>query len=275
MRVRTTDGDRVGQALDLRDEAVEPTRLVESIRDPESPVVSAARPGAVHERVGLLHPDMDLDIRGALAVAGRSIGLEAPQATAIASLNRRIEAIDPDAPDLRAARRRAATAGEEVVSLKERVERTSGRLTERRAADQPTEELEAKLADLTQRLTEAETEAIAARQALSQAQAAAATARDERERRLALVDRRENRRREARAWFLEALSERFEQALAALPIEATPAPPSSYDGPPFAAALAIARLGAIDAPLVVADGPFETPIEARGALDAPVILTRL
>lgn len=275
MRIRTEGTELVGQALDLRDVAIEPRRLVEAIREPAGPMVTAAPPGPLHDRVGLLHPELELGFRSALAAAGRSIGLEAPQAAAIADLDRQIEAIDPDTPDLRAARRRAAAAGEDVSSLKDRVERTSGRLEERRAADRSTDDLEAKLADLTRKLTEAETEAIAAREALSRAQAAAASARDQRERRLALVDRRENRRREARNWFLAALAEPFERALSALPIDVEPDPPAAFDGPAFVAALAIARIGAIDAPVVVAEGPFETAIAARAALNTPVVLTRV
>jgi DNA repair exonuclease SbcCD ATPase subunit len=215
---------------------------------------------------------MDLALRCALAAAGRSRGLRAPQADTIERLNREIASIDPDVPDLREARRRVAEAGEDLASLEAQVDRLSGRLAERRDAGQSTADLEARLADRTRELTEAETEAIAAREALERAEERARAARDARERRLSLVDRRENRRREARSWFLDRLEEPFRRALAALPVEAEPTSPATFEDDSIAAALAVARLGDPRAPIVLIDAPFETAVAARGALTAPVIL---
>jgi hypothetical protein len=275
MRIGGPDEDRHGPAIDLRDRELSAEAVAAAIAEPEHDQVTCAPPEPIHEFVGVIQRDMSLDRRCALAAAGRSRGLRAPQADAIERLNDRIAEIDPDSPDLRAARRRVAETGSELEALRERVERTSGRLAERRATDRPTAELEERLADLTRELTEVETEAIAAREALSAAQAAAAEARDAREERLTLVDRRENRRREARRWFCEALAASFERALTALPIDTTPAAPDSFDGPDRHAGLAIVRLARLSAPVVLVDPPFQTAVAARAALDAPVILTRV
>lgn len=272
MKVSVAGVEREGQAVDLRGTDVGPETLAAAIADPDDGRVQAPPPGALHERVGTIRPGMDLALRCAIAAAGRSRGLRAPQAATIERLNREIAAIDPEIPDLRAARRRVAQAGEDLASLEATVDRLSGRLAERRDAGRPTAELEERLADRTRELTEAETEAIAAREALERAEERARAARDARERRLTLVDRRENRRREARSWFMDRLAEPFRRAIAALPVAVEPTSPAAYDGDPSAAALAVARIGDPAAPIVLAESPFETAVAARGALAAPVIL---
>ncbi|MFB6110593.1 MAG: hypothetical protein ABEJ60_06950 [Halodesulfurarchaeum sp.] len=275
MRVRVGDEVHVGQALDLRTAEIGPDRLQRAIADPGAELVTATRPTPLHEHVGRIESGMALDCRMALVAAGRSIGLEAPQAAAIPALDRRIAAIDPATPDLRAARRRVAEVGEEVARLEEQVARTSGRLNARREAGLRTDAVRSRLEELTRELTAMETSRIAAREALELAETRAAAARDARVERLSLVDRRENRWREVRAWFVEALAEPFERALLSLPVDATPVGPGAFDGDPHEAALAIARIGAPSAPLILVESPFETPVRARAALDAPVILARV
>lgn len=275
MRIRAGETERVGQAVDLRSHDVPSGRLVAAVRDPAADLVVAPPPDPPHRQVGCIRPGMQLDCGGALVDAGRSIGLESPQAAEIARLDREIAAIEPESPNLRAARQRAAEAGADVTALKEAVARISGRLNARRDAGLTTAEVEQELAARTRELTEAETEAIAAEETLSRAEARAETARDERERRLSLVDSRENRRREARQWFRKALRTPFERALRSLPVSAEPARPSEFGGPAHEAALAIARIAGLSAPVVLVDGPFETAVEARGALDCPVLLARV
>lgn len=272
MKLRWGESELVGQALDLRTHGLDAERLVAAVREPAADLLVAPSPNPLHREVGLIRPGMQFDCGGALADAGRSIGLESPQATEIARLDREIAAIEPEAPDLRAVRQRAAEAGADVAALKEEVARTSGRLNARRDAGLPTAQVKQELATRTRELTEAETEAIAAEEALSRAEAQAEAARDARARRLSLVDRRENRRREARQWFRNALGHSFERALRSLPVAAEPARPSDYPGSAHEAALAIARIADFSAPVVLANSPFETAVEARGALDGPVIL---
>ncbi|MDZ7849998.1 MAG: hypothetical protein U5K70_04015 [Halodesulfurarchaeum sp.] len=275
MRIRVGETELVGQAVDLRSYDVRPGRLVAAVRDSAADLVVAPSPDPIHRHVGLIRPGMQFDCGGALADAGRSIGLESPQAAEIARLDREIAAIEPASPDLRAARQRAAEAGADLAALKEAVARISGRLNARRDAGLPTAEVEQELDARTRELTEAETAAIAAEEALSRAEARAETARDERERRLSLVDSRENRRREARQWFRNALGASFERSLRSLPVSTEPARPSGFAGPAREAALAIARIAGLSAPVVLADGPFETAVQARGALDCPVVLARV
>lgn len=275
MRVQVGETERLGQALDLRGTEVSATQIADAVRDPAEDMVTASEPGSLHDHIGLIRPGMDFDCRVALAAAGRSLGLEAPQSGAIAQLERQIEAIDPETPDLRAARRQAAEAGQDVAALEEHVARTSGRLNARQEAGLSTEDLEDRLTELTRELTEAETDAIAAREALARAERQAAAARDARAKRLSLVDRRENRRREAREWFLDVLVAPFKRALRGLPTGTEPVAPAEYAGPNQEAALVIARIAALGAPVVLAESPFETAIAARGALNVPVILARV
>ena len=275
MRVQVGEDRRVGQALDLRASQISGTRLAAAIREPTDDLVVAPEPTTVQDELALIRPGMAFDCRVALAAAGRSRGLTAPQSEAITRLDRRIDEIDPETPDLRAARRRAAEAGQDVTALEEQVARTSGRLNARREADLPTAALEDRLAELTRELTEAETEAIAAREALSRAESQAATARDARAKRLSLVDRRENRRRAAREWFLDALADPFVRALRSLPIESEPARPTDFSGPSHEAALATTRIADLAGPVVLVDSHFETAVTARGSLDVPVILARV
>ncbi|MFB6086389.1 MAG: hypothetical protein ABEJ84_06235 [Halodesulfurarchaeum sp.] len=272
MRVRLGETTLVGQALDLRGHGVGATRLAAAVRDPDSDLLIGPPPNPIHTHLGLISPGMQFDCGGALLEAGRSIGLESPQAAEIARLDREIAAIDPVTPDLRAARQRAAEAGADVAALREAVARTGGRLNARRDAGLRIAEVKQELAARTRELTEAETEAIAADEALSRAEERAEAARDERARRLSLVDRRENRRREARQWVREALGTAFERAVGSLPVTTDPAEPREFPGRSHEAALAIARIADFSAPVVLLDGPFETAVEARAGLDGPVVL---
>jgi ABC-type transporter Mla subunit MlaD len=214
---------------------------------------------------------MELDRRAALIAAARSIGLQPPQAEAIAALETEIDAIEPADPDLSAARRRAAEAADSVEALRERVARLSGRLAEAREAGRDTESLEDSLDEATRQLTEAETAAAAARQALETA--AERAAREKRAERLSLVDRRENRRREARDWLACEARERLGKALAGLPVAAGAPQVGPEAGiPAHVVALGVVRLARVQAPVIVRDSPFEEPLRARAALSAPVIL---
>lgn len=260
----------VGQALDLRDAPIDAQRVLAGVRDPESETVVCAPPSAVHDHVGHIHEDMQLDRREALVAAARSRGLRAPQDPEIERLDRRIEAISPEEPDLRAARERAAEAGESVDTLRERVARLSGRLTEARETGRETADLAADLQAAIRELTEAETEAAAARQALDTA--AERAARERRAERLSLVDRRDNLRRRARSWLVDRLEPRFETALASLPVESTLDGPCEYSAPAHHAALAVARVARVRAPIVLFAAPFDRPVAARAALGAPVVL---
>lgn len=285
MRLHLAERTLVGTALDLGDvdtlavgsygDVSGPqevaARLEAAIEDPADPLLDCAPPSSVHRQVGVVREGMSFDRRRTLLDAARSIGLEPPQAEAIADLEARIEAISPEDPDLRATRKRAAEAAASVDALRERVARLSGRLEAAREADRESEELEAALTEATRELTEAETAAAAARQALEAAEERAARGR--RAERLSLVDRRENRRREARDWLVDAAERRLETALASLPISMPGGGVRTLpDGASPRVTLGILRVARVRAPVVLVDSPFECPLRARAALAAPVIL---
>ncbi len=278
MRLHLGDGTIIGTAIDLRSAGLPGTgpggvasRLEAAIGDPADPLLDCAPPSSVHRQIGVVRGGMTFDRRRALLEAARSIGLEPPQAEAIADLDTRIEAITPEDPDLRATRKRAAETAASVEALRERVARLSGRLEAAREAGQVTEELKAALADATRELTEVETDAAAARQALATAEQRAARGR--RAERLSLVDRRENRRREAREWLIEAAEGLVETALAALPgVPREGQIRGVQDGGSPRSALGILRVARVTAPVVLVDACFDSPLRARAALAAPVIL---
>lgn len=273
MKVGLPDRTLVGQAIDLEDAGVDAVRLLEAIRDPGDPLLTAAQLGPLHEHVGYVHDGMAMDRRSAVVAASRSRGLVPPQQGEISTLEDRIAAVSPGRPDLREARHRVAETGQSVAALREQVARLSGRVEAIRETGGDPSQSVAALQDATRSLSEAETDAIAAEQALATAEATARTARDTRATRLSLVDRRENLRRQARTWLVDQIEPSLVRAIAGLPIpELQEASPLDYRGSDVQFALALARVGNVAAPLVLETHPFETAVRARAALDAPVLL---
>ena len=273
MKVALDGTIRQGQAVDLRDAPLDAARIVAAIRDPDGPLVSCPPPGPVHSFVGHVQPGIHFSLRAALAAAARSRAIRSEYDDAIDEIDRRIEAIAVEQVDLASARRRAASAGADVAALRERVARLRGRLEARREAGQGSDKAEADLRDAIATLSEAETDRLAAEQALAAAERDARAARDARDRRLSLVDERDNLARQARSALANREYPRFRRALASLPIEGRAGDgPGEFDGGPVAAALAVARIARLRAPVVLADGPFSTPVVARAALHASVVL---
>ena len=198
----------------------------------------------------------DAGLRHQLAAAARSRGQTAAVAAEIDEIESELAAIEIESVDLTAARRRVAETSGEIERLKERVAALRGDARARRAVDADTDETLNDLETAAAELSAAQTEAIAAEQALERAQAKAARARDERRRRLRLRDRLGNRRRTARRELAESMYPEFRQALAAVPAgdpSAAGGEPGAYDGSPIAASLAAVRIAALD-----------TPVELRG-----------
>lgn len=273
MKVRLGDRVRRGRALDLRGESVEPGRILDAIGDAASDLVSCPSPGRVHSFVGRIAPGMHLSLRSALAAAARSRGQRSSHAETITSLDRAIEAVAVEPVDLVAVRRRAAEAGADVATLRERVAHLRGRLQAERESGGDVEEARSALREAIATLAEAETEELAAEQALADAEREARAVRDRRDRRLKLVDERDNLSRRARSELATRTYPQFRRALDALPVTARAGEgPDDYDGDPVAAALAVARIAAVRAPVVLVDAPFADAVAARAALDAPVVL---
>lgn len=270
------DGRRLeGRAVDLPSR--DPATVAQAVAGDGRPAVTveAPDPGPVVERVSPVTSGTTLSIGPALAAAARSRGLSAPQDEAIETVRTELAALDPDTVDGRAARRRVAEVDDRERTLHEQVAELRGRLAARREDDDDPADLRRRLRERVAELTEVRTERIAAEEALDRAEQRARAARDDRERRLRLVDRRDNLRRAARDHLVDRLAETFADALRAVP---GPDPgegfePRSYRGDGCTAALAVVRLASVSAPVVVACERFADAADAAAALDAPVIRT--
>lgn len=255
---------------------VDPSTILEAIRDgrADGVRVDCPQPQPVHDHVGYIHSEMGVRIRTALARAGRSRGLTTEFDEEIASIEAEIEQLDSKLTETKEAepaqfRERLAEKQRTIVELRETVEAARGRLRACRENDIETDaaldDLEAAISELA----EHETEVTAARERLDRARSQRRKRRDIREHRLRLEDRRENRKREARASLVARLREKFRAAVATVPGEQTPADP--FDARPVVAALAVARVAALDAPVVLDCDRFDSPRAASEWLDAPVV----
>jgi chromosome segregation ATPase len=285
MILRTDSVVREGRVVDVRDLSLGAAAILEAIRTPTAdlpdnhPVaIEAPDPNPVHERVGHLRPGMGLRTRTALAAAARSRGLRAPQDDEIERVESELAALDLERVEQVPARRKAAETADETARLRERVAELRGRIQERRAQDADTDDLEAELVEAVRELSEAETELVAASQRLTGTAETAREARDVRERRLRLQDRKANRERAARAHLVETFADEYAEAVASVPRreegdggagDGQPADPFAVDG--LTAALAVARIADLSAPVVCRCDRFETPAAAAEWLGAPVV----
>ena len=278
--VRTARGREEGRVVDLRGETVESERLVAAIRREAEHkreagdggvTVDCPIPRAVHDHVGWVRPSMGVRVRTALAAAARSRGGDAPQDDELAAVRDELADLTrPSSPDLRAPRERVAGTDAAVERVRERVAALRGRVQAGREAGRDVTDLEDELAEAMRELSERETERTAAREALERAERRARESRDARERRRRLEDRRANLERCARAHLVERIREEYETALAAVPGRA-----EQVDDPLTAggvtAALAVARVADLRAPVVLDCDRFERPSAAATWLDAAVV----
>jgi hypothetical protein len=253
--------------------------------------VSCPEPASVYERVGLITPETAVRVRTALALAGRSRGLETPHDDALAEARADLAALSGEGGSdggkdeidetadaaavgdggrtAREARRRLAELDGEVERLRERVAAVRGRLNARREAGGETADLEAELADSVQSLSERETERVAARETLNRVRDQRRGQRSRRERRLALEDRIANLERAARVHLVDELSGEYAAAVAGVPEAGSFKDP--FDADAVTAALAVAQVAQLQAPVVSAVRRFPTAEAAAGWLDAPVV----
>lgn len=274
MNCRVGDVVRCGRTVTV-EQAVSPSTLARAIRTDTAvgtdPVVAieGTTPGSVHEYVGCLRPAMGLRTRTALAEAGRSRGVSTPYDDELDRLRERLADLEVESESLAPHRRTVAETSRQVEKLRERVATARGRVRERRETDRPTETAVATLEDAIADLTERETTAVAARQRLDSASARARERRDVRERRFELEDRLANCRRDARAWLVDRLRDEYAETLRTVPGARTYSDPLEASG--LDAALAVGRLAALDAPVVLACDRFESPRAASEWLDAPIV----
>jgi hypothetical protein len=275
MRLRTPATTHVGDAIDLRERDTSPTPadLVDAIRAtdtaesagddaPTGVEVDCPAAGPLHRFVGLLDGRPIRSRRRLLALAARSRGATAPQDDGIRDLRAELAECSPPALDLSSLRRRVATVGQRESDLRERAATLRGQLSARREVGADTDAVATELSDVTAELAEVETERIAAEQALSDAERRAREARDTRERRLELQDALANRRREARSHLADRVAGAVVDAE-----ETVPGPV----GDVTTTRLAVVRVAAVEAPVVLSVDRFDDADHALRVLDAPVV----
>lgn len=256
--------------------SVDPRTVARAVREGEATDgqttirVRARRPPAVHERVGCLHPEMGLHVRTALAEAARARGLSTRFDREIRTLTERLSKLTVERVEPTDERRAVAAARTTTERLAEEVAETRGELIARREGDGETDAVAAEFREAARDLSEAETTAAAASQNLDRRRREARAARDRLERRLALEDDLGNLRRQARAALVDRVRAAYGSAVVRVP--GAPEPVSDpFDVDPVPAALAVARLAAFDAPVVLACDRFPSPRVASAWLGAPVI----
>ncbi|AFK17968.1 hypothetical protein E6P09_04245 [Haloferax mediterranei ATCC 33500] len=313
MRIRLPDGTvRAGRTSDLSDVGLDPAAVVDAVRTPDgagddiqSPAatdsglwVDCPTPGPGYDRLARIPVPESPPSRGQLLVAvGRSRGLQTPVDDELAQLEARLaehegqteddspDHIVPSASELREARRRVAAAGDDQTRLRERVATLRGRLNAHREAgdDASAASTQSELVEIATKLSEVETERIAAEQRLEALERAARRARDGREERLRLHDAIANRRRERRSYFCAELSEEFDDTVRELTAEFFEPTDAASDASSnsnsnsnpnrssVVDALAAVRLADLDAPVVLTRRFFGDVETAARWLDTPVI----
>jgi hypothetical protein len=201
----------------------------------------------------------------ALVPAARSKGWATDFDDDLEAVRDRLASLEepPAVPEDPGARRQLAEAGDDIDRLRGRVAAMRGRVET--AEDSDGADLEAAIRSLS----EVETTAAAARERREMVRESAREARDRRQERLRLVDCRDNLARRARRALVERARDAYGDALAAVPgIDEFVDP---FEAPSDAMALAIARVGDLDAPVVLAVDRFADADAAATWLDAPVI----
>lgn len=261
-----------GTALDVSGLA-DPETVATAVREGEAGkvTVNCSVPRPVHDHVGLVRPDLTLSIRPALAAAARSRGHAAPPGDELAVVRERLADLSiPEGGETAAARKRLAGTESAVAACRERVATLRGRIQAGREAGRDVSDVREELAEKIRELSERETERAAAREALDQAERQAREARDARERRRRLQDREANLERAARQALVATVREAYAAAVESVPGgSADGTDPFAAD--PVPAALAVGRVAALRAPVVLACDRFDDADAAAAWLDAPVI----
>lgn len=265
-----------GRAVTVR-EAVSPDLLARAVREGQvtdgdvTVTVTARTPHDVHEYVGCLHPGCGLRVKTALASACRARGHRTPYDEQLAAARRDLAAVETQAVDTSDHRRDLAQARTETDRLRERVAALRGRLDARREQDLPTDEAREELQAAIRDLSDAETGVAAARQRLERERDRGREARDSLAERRRLEDNVANLERRVRAHLVERGRPAYESAVVDVPGGPDAVPGDPFDVDSLTAGLAVARVAAPDAPVVVASDRFESARAATAWLDAPVL----
>lgn len=276
MICRLGDVVRRGEAISVPTD-IDPEVVAAAVRQAaETPddriAVDCPAPSPLHEAVGCIRPEMGLRTKTALARAGRTRGLDTPYDEELQEARRDLEAISVEAEPLDAQRERLADAEAAVDQARIRAAEARGRVRERADAGLETEPADSELDEALQTLAEAETDAIAARQAYERDRKRQRERRDRRERRFQLEQRVANLERQARAHLVDCLREEFCAVLPTVPgSTVTGEVTAPFEAEAVTAALALVRLGEVQAPVVLAVDRFASAETAREFLGAPVL----
>lgn len=276
MQVRNArSGDRLGdgRAVELRGKHVTAETVRAAVRgESETVVIDCQSPSRWLAPLG--YPENGAPALDRVIAAARSQGHHPPHERALGTAQRELQRLAVDQIDTAEARQRLADAGTAVDRIREEVATARGRLQARREMGADTADAESALTAAMKRLSEAETERIAAEQAHQTAERQARQARKLRERRLKLQDRVANRRRETRHALAAHVAEAFTEAVSSLPGDATlSTAPLGVNGDDVTAALAAVRIADLRAPIVDTTSRFASASATAAALDTPVIRT--
>ncbi|MEF8887158.1 MAG: hypothetical protein V5A30_05065 [Haloarculaceae archaeon] len=260
------DADRLAAAVE-REEPVDPV-------DGPPVAVDCPPPGPVHAYVSPVREGMGLRVRTVLAAAARSRGLTAPHDGELAAVREQLAELTVGTTTSAEERREAAEAATDTDRLRERVAAARGRLQAAREAGGDVAAASEALEAAVRELSEAETRAAAAAERFEAAREREREARDRLERRRRLQDRAANLERDARAALVAQVRGEYATAVRALDGHESDGDP--IEAPPAVAALAVLRVAAVDAPVVLdAEGRVGRAFADAGAaaawLDAPVI----
>lgn len=217
---------------------------------------------SLYDHVRLIAPGMSLDRRGALIATARSIDMETSVDPLIEELRSKLRTLSEPVPSRSDARRRVAETESVLQARRERVATLRGRMQETTDSS-----FDVEYRTAIRELSEAETEHMAAREALADAREQARNARDVRDRKLQLEDRLDNLRRTARRELVSAVEPRVNSVISELPDCDVG---SLSDAEPVSAALALVRVGRIKRPIVLATRRFPDRDSAERWLRAPV-----
>lgn len=281
VRIETADKQWYGHAIDLTDHQVDARTLLAAIRDDglendRTIEITCPPPGPVYGHLGRIRPGMQLRTRTALAAVARSRGLRAPQDEERVAIEERLsELVLPDAADeLDEIHKQVAETSEDIDRLRERVARLQGKADAHRETESEMETLTS-LQNALRELSEVETERAAAKQRLERMRKRQRLVHDVQVERFELEDRAANLKRDARRFLVTKLTPSFEATVDAVQ-ERVPGgggrfAGSAFDADPVSEALALARLAAIETPIILECDRFDSVEAAADWLDLPVI----
>lgn len=273
MRIERNGTVWCGRAIDLSAASLDAGVVIRAIRNGTESTsngeltVERADPGTIHEHVGWITHGMSLRLRAALAAVARSRGQSAPQDMERKRILERIDALPTATVETVPTRKRLAATNEEIDRQREQVARLQGQVQAlRKIESEDLPEAIGALERAIRELSELETERAAAEQALERKRNRRRQLHDIRDERLALEDRAANLARDAREHLAARIEAEFEDTITTVP--GTTAPGAADH---VTAGLAIARLGVIEAPIVLECDRFTNARAAADWLDAPVV----